>query len=85
MMPEIVDPSEILLQPYAWVLTPQNPGYHATVKEFPGTNAYGETAEEAFRNLEEVVRCWIAGMTAKGLEIPPPLANYSYEEDQPIS
>jgi predicted RNase H-like HicB family nuclease len=65
-----------LLQPYAWVLTPQNPGFLAEILEFPGCTAKGDSPEEAIQNLVKVAERWIEAQHAEGKNIPPPLTNY---------
>jgi antitoxin HicB len=69
-------PTETLLRPYAFVLTPQNPGYSAEILEFPGCFAQGETAEEAVTNLRAAAESWILALKAQGKSVPPPLTNY---------
>jgi|GEM_PF-1465490 predicted RNase H-like HicB family nuclease len=66
-------PDEYLKEPYARILMPEEDGtYTAEILEFPGCLAQGETATEAFANLEEAARSWIAASLAHGQEIPNP-------------
>lgn len=69
-------PTELLLKPYAFVLTPQDPGYSAEILEFPGCFAQGETPEEAVANLRSAAESWILAHKASGKTVPPPLTNY---------
>lgn len=65
--------------PYARMLIPNDDGsISAEVLEFPGCFAQGDTAEEAFHNLEEAAEAWIDVSSTQGLDIPEPSANYGY-------
>jgi len=76
-MPKTVQ--EYLKEPYARILIPEEDGqYSAEILEFPGCYAVGQTAEEAYRNLEETAKSWIGACLDKGLQIPPPSANQEY-------
>jgi len=76
-MPKTVE--EYLKEPYARILIPEEDGqYSAEILEFPGCYAVGETAEEAYRNLEETAKSWIGACLDKGLQIPSPSANQEY-------
>jgi predicted RNase H-like HicB family nuclease len=74
-----MDPIEILKQPYARVLTPEQDGhYTAEILEFPGCVAYGDSSNDALGNLEEVAAEWIAAAIEQGQNIPEPTANIDY-------
>ena len=70
---------DYLKQPYARILIPEADGtFSAEVLELPGCYAEGETADEAYRNLEAAAKSWIAVELARGQNIPPPSANHGY-------
>src|SRR5471030_552154 len=65
----------ILEQPYARRLTPEaGGGYLATIQEFPGCFAEGQTADEALQKLDEVAESWINVSLANGREIQAPFS-----------
>jgi len=66
---------KILRRPYSRVIIPDESGlFSAELLEFPGCFADGETAEEAYRNLEGVAESWIESAQAQGYPIPEPFA-----------
>ena len=70
---------DYLEQPYARILIPEADGsFSAELLEFPGCYAEGETADQAYRNLEAAANSWIAVALAQGQDIPPPSANHGY-------
>lgn len=48
-------------------------GYTATIHEFPGCIAEGDTAEEALANLESTAQSWILSAEANGYPVAPPV------------
>lgn len=72
----IQDPvATVLTKPYTRRLTPDvDGGYTATVQEFPGCFAEGETAEEALTNLNAAAKSWIEVSLAHGREIREPIS-----------
>lgn len=63
--------------PYSRILIPQEGGGYSTeILEFPGCFSEGETAEEAYANLESTARSWIAACLEGGMPIPDPITNY---------
>jgi predicted RNase H-like HicB family nuclease len=65
--------------PYSRILIPEEDGrFSAEVLEFSGCNAQGNNAGEAFANLEEAAKSWIAACLRDGKEIPTPSVNYGY-------
>ena len=71
-------PEEYLKEPYSRVLIPDETGtVFAEILEFPGCVSQGKTAEEAFKNLEEVAKSWIEAALHQGQEIPS--ASLSHE------
>lgn len=72
-------PKDFLKEAYARVLVPETGGgYYAEILEFPGCYASGETADEAFKNLEEVALLWVESELEEGHEIPPPTSPQEY-------
>src|SRR5690242_4279621 len=60
-------------RPYTRILIPEaEGGYAAEILEFPGCYAYGETANEAMRNLESAAVSWIEAALDQGQHIPAP-------------
>lgn len=59
---------------YTRRLTPdEDGGFTATIHEFPGCIAEGDTADEALANLEKVAAAWIQSAIESGFKIPPPV------------
>lgn len=66
---------EIFDKPYTRRLTPdEDGGYAASVLEFPGCFADGDTADEALNNLEKVAASWLEVALANGQEIREPIS-----------
>lgn len=69
-----VQPKTILSKPYTRRLTPdESGGYTATIQEFPGCFAEGETAEEALDNLNRVAESWLEVALSHGQEVRDPI------------
>ena len=47
-------------------------GFLATVPDLPGCMSDGETREEAARNVEDAIACWLEEAEALGRAIPEP-------------
>jgi predicted RNase H-like HicB family nuclease len=47
-------------------------GFLATVPDLPGCMSDGETREEAARNIEDAIDCWIEEARAIGRAVPVP-------------
>lgn len=70
---------EILDKPYARRLIPdETGGYTASIQEFPGCFAEGETAQDAIENLNKAAESWIEVALLNGYEIKDPTAYYGY-------
>lgn len=55
-------------------MTPdESGGFIATIQEFPGLIAEGDTAEEALRNLEKAAESWLEVAISHGQEIREPI------------
>ncbi|MFT3837150.1 MAG: toxin-antitoxin system HicB family antitoxin [Myxococcaceae bacterium] len=62
--------------PYCRVLIPdESGGFSAEVLEMPGCLAQGETAEEAFRNLESAMQSWVEALVDQGGTAPAPIGD----------
>lgn len=46
--------------------------YIANVPELPGCKTHGDTYDEAFKNILEVMELWIEATKEAGEPIPPP-------------
>ena len=74
-----IDPQEILKKPYARRLTPDEcGGYVATIQEFSGCIAEGDSAELAMQNLEAAAASWLKAAAEFGQPIPDPLDLHGY-------
>lgn len=63
----------ILARPYVRRLLPdEEGGYTACIMEFPGCVAEGESAEEAFRNLDRAAASWLDASLELGYVIAEP-------------
>lgn len=70
---------DYLRQPYARIVIPVGENsYHAEILEFPGCFAQGDTAEQAYSNLENAAESWIGACLAQGQEVPEPSSNLTY-------
>jgi antitoxin HicB len=70
---------EYLKLPYSRILIPEEDGrFSAEVLEFSGCIAQGDNAGEAFDNLEQAAKLWLAACLRDGKDIPPPAVNYGY-------
>jgi predicted RNase H-like HicB family nuclease len=71
--------AEHLKKPYPRRLVPDEAGgYVASIQEFPGCVAEGNTAEEALANLEAAAASWIEAALASGQQIPEPIDLHGY-------
>jgi predicted RNase H-like HicB family nuclease len=80
-MSEVIKtPKEYLKLPYSRILTPdeETGTYAAEIREFSGCVAQGDTAEEAYRNLEAAAESWIEVALDMGQEIPEPSSDGGY-------
>ncbi len=63
---------------YAVVIEKAQGNYSAYVPDLPGCVAAGDTIEAAEREIRAAIRFHIAGLTADGLEVPPPTVGAEY-------
>ena len=71
--------AEVVSAPYARILRQTEDGVSAEVLEFPGCYSAGADAASAWEGLEEAMALWVESQLAQGQEIPPPLAEGSYQ------
>jgi predicted RNase H-like HicB family nuclease len=70
---------DFLKRPYARCLTPdEDGGFVATIQEFPGLVAEGDSAEEALSNLDSAAESWIEAVLEMGRKVPDPVALHGY-------
>lgn len=70
---------EILRKPYARKLIPdETGGYTASIQEFPGCFAEGETPQDAIENLNKAAESWVEVALLNGYDIKEPTAYYGY-------
>lgn len=50
----------------------EDEGYIAVVPELPGCSAFGETEEEALKEVKVAIELWIEAAKKEGREIPKP-------------
>lgn len=69
-----INTDEILKKPYTRRLVPdETQGYTASIQEFPGCFAEGDTAEDALRNLDNAAASWITVSILNGREVRDPI------------
>lgn len=75
-----------LSAPYIRMLIPdpEEGGYIAEILELPGCVTDGDTPEEAYRNLEEVMAGWIRASLDHGKPIPEPVGIKEYSGHFPL-
>jgi predicted RNase H-like HicB family nuclease len=70
---------EILSKPYARRLVPdETGGYVASIQEFPGCVAEGDTPQEAIQNLDKAAASWVEVALSNGYEIREPVSFYGF-------
>ncbi len=52
--------------------SPEDGCYVANVPDFVSCSAFGDTPEDAMREIEIAKRAWLAAAAAAGKRIPPP-------------
>lgn len=75
-----LSPESCLKRPYTRMIIPdeQSGTFTAKIAEFPGCIAQGDSAQEAYVNLEEAARAWIEAALDLGQEIPSPGIDHEY-------
>lgn len=71
----VVEARRILNKSYARRLVPEHEGgYSASIQEFPGCFAEGDSAVEALERLDDAAESWVAAHLASGNSIREPIA-----------
>ena len=50
----------------------EDQGFIAIAQDLPGCCAFGETQEEAIRELQDAIKAWVAAASAVGNPVPAP-------------
>lgn len=58
----------------------EDEGYIAVVPELPGCSAFGETPEEALKEVKIAIELWIKAAKEMGKEIPKPMGKELLKE-----
>lgn len=62
---------EIIMRHFTVVLEPEEEGgYHVYCPALKGCHSYGETREEALKNIREAIQLWIEAAREHGIPIP---------------
>lgn len=70
---------EILSKPYSRRLLPdEEGGYVASIQEFPGCVAQGDSAEEALKNLDSAAESWIYAALSSEYSFREPISFFGY-------
>lgn len=70
---------EILRKPYARRLVPdESGGFVASIHEFPGCIAEGDTPDEALISLEKAASAWLESAMDTGYHVRDPVSFYGY-------
>ena len=64
--------SEALRYPAQVFFSEEDEGYVAVAPDLPGASAFGETADEAVRELQDAIKAWIGAAKQAGNPIPSP-------------
>lgn len=59
-------------------------GYIATVPELPGCSAFGETEEEAIREVKIAASLWLAAAKKAGRNAPQPIVEKQFKGRFPL-
>ena len=79
MKKTVMNPTEILRQPYGRLVVPDSDGtYRAEIVEFPGCIATGDTAAEALANLDATAWDWLEAVIERRQHIPEPVEAAEY-------
>ncbi len=58
----------------------EDEGYIAVVPELPDCSAFGETEEEALKEIKVAIELWIEASKKEGREIPKPMGKELLKE-----
>jgi len=56
----------------------EDKGYIAIIPDLPGASAFGDTEEEAIKEIKTVEKMWIKVATEEGMKIPTPSTQKQY-------
>jgi antitoxin HicB len=59
-------------------------GYVATVPELPGCSAFGDTEEEAIREVKVAVSLWLSAARKAGRKVPQPIVEKTFKGRFPL-
>ncbi|MFZ2223814.1 MAG: type II toxin-antitoxin system HicB family antitoxin [Candidatus Deferrimicrobium sp.] len=62
----------------------EDDGYIATVPELPGCSAFGDTEEEAIKEVKVAAALWIAAAKKTGRPIPEPIVEKKFKGRYPL-
>ncbi len=66
----------------AW--SDEDQGYIATAPELPGCSAFGETEEEAIKEVKVAASLWISAAKKTGRPIPEPIVEKKFKGRYPL-
>jgi len=71
---------------YAIVLafSDEDEGYIATVPELPGCSAFGDTEEEAIKEVKIAASLWLSAATKAGRKAPEPIVEKQFKGRFPL-
>ncbi len=59
-------------------------GYIATVPELPGGSAFGDTEEEAIREIKTAASLWLSAARKAGRKVPEPILEKKFKGRFPL-
>jgi antitoxin HicB len=62
----------------------EDQGYIATAPELPGCSAFGETEEEAIREVKVAVSLWLSAAKRAGRKVPEPIVEKKFKNRFPL-
>ncbi|MCD6521292.1 type II toxin-antitoxin system HicB family antitoxin [Candidatus Calescamantes bacterium] len=60
------------------IMEEETGGFHVEIEELPGCMSYGDTLEEAYKNIKDAQKLWIKTALENGKEIPLPRIKEEY-------
>ena len=64
--------------------SPEDEGYIAVVPDLPGCSAFGETKEEALKEIRTALSLWLETAREIGKEIPPGILSSNVQSAEMI-
>jgi predicted RNase H-like HicB family nuclease len=62
----------------------EDAGYIATVPELPGCSAFGDTEEEAIKEVKVAASLWLSAARKAGRKIPEPIVEKTFKGRFPL-